>query len=385
MMKWNDQEKNPWGNRSTDPLDDLKKRFERLFGKVNSDDNSSGPNLPTPKIIFSLILIALVVWGVSGFYQVENAERAVVTRFGKFTKEATEGLNWHIPTPIEEVQIINVGVVRSMEIGFRTNRGKVLGESLMLTQDENIVDVQLAIQYQISSAKNYLFKVNQPEDTLRQVVESVLREVVGRSKMDFILTEGRTEIANRVKTLSQEALDQFEVGLIITNVNMQDAQAPDQVQDAFEDVVKAREDRERFINEAQAYSNQIIPKARGEAARLKEESTAYREQVIAQAEGQTKRFNALYQEYRKAPKLNRDRMYIDALENVLSNSNKILVDVEGGNNLFYLPLDRLISADGSSAKASNSNSLLNLLPENANNSATTINSLRGRSGGNRTR
>ena len=348
MNHWNEpgDGQNPWGNRSKDPLEDLKKRLESLFGgssdNGNGESSNSGSKLPISKILTTFLIIASTIWVVSGFYKVENAERGIVTRFGEYVGETTEGLNWHIPWPIEEVTIVNTGVVRSLEVGFRNNRGKVLSESLMLTEDENIVDVELAIQYQIANARDYLFNVANAENTLRQTVESVLREVVGQNQMDFLITEGRAEIADRIELVSQEALDQLVVGLVITNINMQNAQAPEQVRAAFEDVVKSREDRERFINEARAYSNQIIPRARGEAARVIEEANAYKQQVIALAEGQTDRFDALYKEYIKAPELNRERLYIDAIENVLNNSNKILIDVEGGNNLLYLPLDRLI-------------------------------------------
>jgi membrane protease subunit HflK len=216
----------------------------------------------------------------------------------------------------------------------------------MLTEDENIVDVQLSIQYQIKDPRNYLFAVQDPDATLRQVIESALREVVGKSTMDFVLTEGRADIVAEVKDLSQTILDQYQTGLIITNVNLQDAQPPDEVQEAFADAIKAREDEQRVINEAEAYRNEVLPRARGEAARQLQEADAYKEQVIAQAEGEARRFEQLLTEYAKAPEVTRERLYLETLETVMTNTSKVLIDAEGGNNLIYLPLDRLMNRTG---------------------------------------
>lgn len=354
MMNWNEpgnnRGENPWGNRGTDPIEELKKLLNSLFNKnkgSGGDDNESNnggssSNLPIKSIVTSVIVIVSLLWLGSGLYKIEDAERGIVTRFGDFVKETGAGLNWHIPYPIENVEIVNVSLVRTIQIGFRANRGKVLGESLMLTQDENIIDVQLEVQYQISNAPDFLFNVRQPVETLQQVVESVLREVVGQSRMDFVLTEGRSEVAEKVKTLAQDTLDQFATGITITNVNMQNAQAPEQVQAAFDDAVKAREDKERIINEAQAYSNQVLPQARGEAARMIQEAIAYKEKVVAEAKGQTERFDKLYQEYVKAPAVTRERLYLDSIETVLEKSNKVILDSESNNSLMYLPIDKLL-------------------------------------------
>jgi membrane protease subunit HflK len=216
----------------------------------------------------------------------------------------------------------------------------------MLTQDENIIDIKLAIQYKVKDAKDYLFNVANPDLTLHQSAESALRETIGKSKMDFVLTEGRTEIVMRTEALTQEILDRYQAGLLVTSVNMQDAQPPEEVQDAFNDAVKAREDEERLRNEAQTYSNDILPRARGEAARMLEEANAYKSQVIAEAEGEASRFVQVLNEYKQAPEVTRERIYLDAVKSIMSNTSKVVVDIKDGSNLLYLPLDRLMSSDG---------------------------------------
>jgi membrane protease subunit HflK len=233
--------------------------------------------------------------------------------------------------------------VRSIELGFRGD------ESLMLTQDENIVDIKFAAQYQIKDARGYLFNVREPDETLRQVMETSVREIVGKSEMDFIITGGRADVVDRAQALMQTILDQYQAGLVISSLTMQDAQAPQQVQGAFADAVKAREDEVRFKNEAEAYSNDVLPNARGQAARLLEEANAYKEQVIAEAEGETARFLSVLEQYKKAPNVTRKRLYIDAIESVLSQSSKVVVDTKGNNNLLYLPLDKLMQRDPDAA------------------------------------
>ena len=366
MMNWNEpgnnRGENPWGNRGGDPFEELKKLINSIFknksnggGEDGEGDGGSPSRLPLNSMITAILVIITLLWLSSGLYKVEDAERGVVTRFGQYIDETQAGLNWHIPYPIENVELVNVSLVRTIQIGFRANRGKILGESLMLTQDENIVDVQLEVQYRISNARDFLFNVSQPIITLQQVVESVLREVVGQSKMDFVLTEGRSQVAERVKSLAQDTLNQFTIGITITNVNMQNAQAPEQVQAAFDDAVKAREDKERIINEAEAYSNQVLPQARGEAARMIEEATAYKEKVVAEAKGQTERFNKLYQEYAKAPQVTRERLYLDSMESVMQKSNKIIIDSESNSNLMYLPIDKLVNQGQFKEQSNNSN------------------------------
>jgi membrane protease subunit HflK len=222
---------------------------------------------------------------------------------------------------------------------------------LMLTEDENIVDVQFTVQYRVKSPRNYLFNVLEPDMTLRQATESAVREVVGKSKMDFVLTEGRSAVAARAEELIQEILDRYGTGLIVTSVNMQSAQPPKEVQAAFADAVKAREDEERFKNEARAYAADILPKARGDANARRERALAYKQRVVAEAEGETDRFLKLLAEYEKAPKVTRDRLYIEAVESVLARTSKVLVDVKGGNNLLYVPLDKILAGRGVTSSA----------------------------------
>ena len=262
------------------------------------------------------------------------------------------GPHWHAPYPIAKVEKVNVEEIRNIEIGYRSRGGtqsvgSVPRESLMLTKDENIIDIKFAVQYRVKDAKNYLFSVLNPDVTLRQATESAVRDVIGKSKMDFVLTEGRAEIASRSRDLIQEIADRYNTGLDVTTVNMQDAQPPDQVQDSFADVVKAREDKQRLINEAEAYHNDLLPKARGASARIVAEAEAYREQVMVKADGETSRFNQILAEYQKAPEVTRKRLYIDAMEGVLSRSSKVMVDVDGGNSLLYLPLDKMVEQGGS--------------------------------------
>ncbi len=352
-MAWNEPGKggqDPWGGgpkkQGGPEMDETIRKAQETLGKMFGNGGPSSPN--ANKLTGMLIGLGAVVWLLSGIYIVDPAERGVVTKFGAYSEESKPGPHWHLPYPISQVEIVNVDEVRNAELGFRSTavRGQATGvvpsEALMLTQDENIVDIKLAIQYKVSSAKDYLYSVNNPDATLSQAAESALREVVGKSNMDYILTEGRTELVARVKTLTQEVLDRYQTGLIVLSVNMQDAQPPEQVQAAFADVVKAREDRQRFINEAEAYANDIIPKARGKAARMLEEASAYKEQVISKSEGEAQRFTSIVKQYEAAPEVTRERLYLDAMESVLTNSSKVMVNVEGGNNMMYLPLDKLM-------------------------------------------
>ena len=250
-----------------------------------------------------------------------------------------------MPTPIEQVQIINVDQQRFIEIGYRSGGGQASGsvpkEAMMLTKDENIVDIRLAVQYQVKDAKDYAFNVLDPTSTLKQVTESVERGVIGHSDMDFVLTEGRSEIVMAIKSEIQSVMDTYKAGILITSVNLQDAQPPDQVQGSFEDAIKAREDKQRLINEAEAYSNDVVPKARGAASRIVQEAEGYKVKVIEQANGDVSRFTQLLTEYKKAPAVTRQRMYIEAMETVIGRSSNILVDVKNGNDIIYLPLDKL--------------------------------------------
>lgn len=338
----NNRGSGPNGGGSNDELDALIKKVQGMF---SGQDGSNGQGFNLGSIV--LIAVAFVAWLLSGIYIVDSPERGVVTRFGAFVEETKAGPHWHLPYPIESVQVVNVDQIRTAEIGYRSDsrnrNGDVPSESLMLSKDENIIDVKIAVQYKIVDASKYLFEVADPDATLRTSTESALREVVGQNKMDFVLTEGRNEVVSRVKALAQAKLDDYHTGLLITSVNLQDAQPPEQVQSAFADVVKAREDRERLINEAQAYANDILPKARGQAARQLEEASAYHDEVIARATGQSSRFTSIVTEYQQAPKVTRERMYMDAITQVFGNSSKILISAENSNHMMYLPLDKMMS------------------------------------------
>ncbi|MCD2451712.1 FtsH protease activity modulator HflK [Methylicorpusculum oleiharenae] len=352
-MSWNEpgggDKKDPWSGRGSEKgPPDLDEAIRSLQEKLGGIFGGGGNNEPgsSMKSIGYLAAGAVVLWGLSGFYIVDEGNHGVVTRFGKFTDTTQAGLNWHMPAPIEQVQIVNVKQQRFIEVGYRSGGaqqtlGSVPREALMLTKDENIVDVRLAVQYQVKDAKQFLFNVANPSETLKQVTESAERGVIGSSNMDFVLTEGRSEIVAQIGKEIQEVMDAYQSGIQITSVNLQDAQPPEPVQGAFEDAIKAREDQQRLINEAQAYSNDVVPKARGAAARKSQEAEGYKEQVIAQAEGEATRFTNLLVEYKKAPDITRRRLYIETIESVLSKTNTVMIDVKGGNNLLYLPIDKL--------------------------------------------
>jgi membrane protease subunit HflK len=315
-----------------------------------------------------LIGIVVIGWLLSGIYIVDQGKRGVVLRFGRYVDTTQPGPHWHIPYPVEAVEIVDVEIRRAVEIGYRSGGAGRSGirtvprEALMLTQDENIVDIRLAVQYQISNPRDYLFNVVDPDLTLKQVVESAARQVVGKAKMDFVLTEGRSDVVAQIKSLSQNTLDKYVAGLQVVNVNLQDAQPPEEVQEAFADAIKAREDEQRFKNQAEAYSNEVIPKARGAAARQLEEANAYRSRAIAESEGEAQRFENLLAEYQKAREVTRERLYLETMEQIMSNNPKVLIDLEKGNNLLYLPLDRLGTlptlggADGRSGTSSSATS-----------------------------
>lgn len=362
-MAWNEpggNNRDPWGGDGRDQgppdLDEIVRKLSGKFGglfggkRPGSGGGGSRPGSAAIWVIAAVVVAAVLLF--NAFYIVEEGERGVVLRFGEYSRTTDPGLNLLVPF-IERVQIVDVEQRRFEEIGFRSGgpRGGIRPipkEALMLTQDENIVDVRLGVQYQIKDSVAYLFNVQDPDLTLREVVESAARETVGKSTLDFVLTEGRAEVAANTKTLSQDILDQYGTGLILTNVNLVDAQPPEEVQDAFEDAIKSREDQQRLEREAEAYSNEIIPKARGQAARRLEEAEAYKEQVIAQAEGEASRFEQLLAEYLKAPEVTRERLYIDALQEVLSSTSKVMVDLKGGSSLFLLPLDKLMQQGGGS-------------------------------------
>lgn len=350
-MSWNEpggNKKDPWSGReqSSQPpeLDEVLKSIQDKLGGIfgrGAGGGGAGRNSPLAGL---LGVVILVLWSLTGLYLVDEGSRGVVTRFGAFVETTQPGLHWHIPSPIERVDVVNMEQQRFLEIGYRSggrqqSQGSVPKEALMLTQDENIIDIRLAVQYQIKDAKAYLYNVADPDLTLKQVIESAQRAVIGKNTMDFVLTEGRSNIADEIKTEIQQTLDEYETGIRVSSVNLVDAQPPDEVQNAFEDAIKAREDEQRLKNEAEAYANEVVPKARGTAARLLEESEAYKQRAIAEAQGESSRFLQLLTEYEKAPEVTRQRMYLDAMQDVLAQTGATVVDVKGGNNVIYLPLD----------------------------------------------
>lgn len=375
-MAWNEPGKSsgggkdPWGGGGGSggggqppDLDEvvrkMQDKFGALFGGIGGRRGAGGKGGGGSGRMASfglgtILLVVVGLWGLSGLYIVNEGSEGVVLRFGQYQSTVGSGLHWHIPYPIESVEIVNVQEIRTSEIGFRSTQSaqvaqstqsarSVMRESMMLTQDENIVDIKLAVQYRIKNSREYLFNVLNPDLTLSQAAESALREVIGKSTLDFVLTEGRAEVVARVSSLIQEILDNYASGLQISSVNLQDAQPPEEVQHAFDDAVKAREDEERLRNEAQTYANDILPRARGQAARVIEEASAYKAQVMTQAEGDVARFVQILDQYKKAPNIMRERLYIEAVESIMANVSKVMVDIEGGNNLLFLPLDRMMS------------------------------------------
>jgi membrane protease subunit HflK len=355
-MAWNDPQ---WGNKDNrknsgpPDLDELwrrvNQRLNSLFGNKGRGGGSDGgegfspEGLPGGGNLVGLLIGALaLVWVASGFYIVDTGQRGMVLRFGQYVETTEPGPRWHLPWPIESREIVNVDQVRTVEIGYRNNvKSKVLKESLMLTDDENIIDLQFAVQYILKDPVEFLFVNRSPEDSALQIAETAMREIVGKSKMDFVLYEGRAEIAARAKQLMQDIHDRHKTGISISQVTLQNIQPPEQVQAAFDDAVKASQDRERLKNEAEAYSNDVVPRARGLASRLKEEAQGYKQSVIANAEGEASRFSQIFAEYQKAPQVTRQRLYLDTMQTVMNNTSKILVDQKGGNSLLYLPLDKL--------------------------------------------
>lgn len=365
-MAWNEpggpQNNDPWGgrNKQQGPPDldeivrNMKEKYGGLFGGGGGGSGgtrgSAGGGLPKGAII-AIGVVLLGLWGASGFYKVDQAERGVVLRLGKFVDTTNPGLRWHLPWPIETVEKVNVERIDSVELGFRSNASQgasvtVPREALMLTQDENIVEVGVEVQYKVKDAKAFLFLVREPRITLGEVAEGAVREIVGKSTMDYILTAGRSDVVVQSRVLMQEVLDGYETGLEVTSVNLQKATAPPQVQAAFADAVKAREDEQRFINEAEAYYNGIIPEARGAAARIDNEARAYKARVVAQAEGEAARFDKVRVEYEKAPEVTRRRLYLETMEEVMAKTGKVVIDTKSSNNIMYLPLEQIMKSQG---------------------------------------
>jgi membrane protease subunit HflK len=333
-MAWNEPGggKDPWGgNRGNDGPPDIDEALNKLKEKFAAFGGGSGGGAGSSKGLLPVALIALaIIWGLLGFYQVDEKEQAVVLRLGKYSETRDSGLKWNPPL-VDSVTIVRV-----------TEERQYSARGLMLTQDENIVEISLTVQYNIANAKDFVLNIKDPETSLKHATDSALRHVVGSTGLDGVISTGREQVAESTAEKLQDLLDVYSSGIKVVKINIEEARPPTEVKAAYDDVIKAREDLERLVNEAQAYSNGIIPEARGEAQRLREEAEGYLSQVVSKSQGEAKRFTTLLAEYKKAPEVTRERLYIDAIEQVMSNSTKILMDTEGGNNMLYLPLDKLV-------------------------------------------
>ena len=348
----------PPTNEGPPDLDEILRKLQQKISAIlgfrgrGSAPGGGNSNAAVGGGVAFVVLLIVAVWLASGFYIVDEGRRGVVLRLGKYLETTMPGPRWHIPLPIESVEVVNVSQVRTVEIGYRGNpKNKQPQEALMLTDDENIVDVQFAVQYTLKSPEDWLFNNKSPDDNVLQAAETAIREVVGKSKMDFTLSQGRSEVSSRVKILMQQILDRYKTGINVTTVNLQNVQAPEQVLPAFEDVVRSQQDRERFRNEGQAYANDVVPKARGIAARLIEEANGYRQSVISTAQGDASRFRQILAEYEKAPQVTRERIYLDTMQQVFSATSKVVVDQKGGQNLLMLPLERITQMASQAASA----------------------------------
>lgn len=362
-MAWNEpggsKGQDPWGGRNKQQgppdLDEivrkLQKKLNGLFGgKGKGRGGDQGAPTGAPRSIGLIVAVLVGLWLLYDMvYIIQPPERGVVMRFGKYVDTLMPGPNFRLPRPIERVERLDVDQIHSLEYGRGGPRAGGGSEGMMLTKDENIVVIQLAVQYKVKDARDYLFNVRQPEQTLRSAAESAIREVVGRSMMDYVLQEGRADIAAGTQRIIQQILDRYDTGLMVTTVNLLDAQPPEQVQEAFLDAIRAREDRDRLKNEALAYANEIIPRARGEAARIVEDANAYKARVVAESQGDASRFAQVLTEYERAPKVTRERLYLETVESVLGKTSKVMVDVRQGNSLLYLPLDKILQSGGADA------------------------------------
>lgn len=328
---------------------DFNARLNRLFGgRNNGGDGGNGPSgrgdMRGASVTAGVVAVIVgLIWLASGAFIVQEGQVGVVTTFGKLSHKTGAGFNWRWPYPIQSHETVNVSQIRTAEIGYRANvRNKQPQESLMLTDDENIIDIQFAVQYTLKDPVQWLFNNRDQDDSVRQIAETAIREVVGRSKMDFVLYEGREKVAVDVHQMMQQIVDRYALGALITNVTMQAVQPPEQVQEAFNDAVKAGQDRARAKNEGEAYANQVIPQARGQAFRLMQDAEAYRSMVVENATGNASRFDQVVSAYAKAPAVTRDRMYVDTMQQIFSSTSKVMVDSRAGNPMIYLPLDKLI-------------------------------------------
>ena len=375
---------------------DLRKKIDNVFNIKQNTSNSGGNGSPSngKQPITSdsngiptgtIILVVFLIWMATGFYIVDQGSRGVVLRFGKNTEITQPGPRWHIPYPVETVEVVNQEQVRTNEVGYRSSgaggTSQELRESLMLTGDENIIDLQFAVQYNLKSVQDYLFNNRSVENSVRGAAETAIREVVGKSKMDYVLYEGREEIAIKTKSLMQDILDRYRSGINITSVTMQNAQPPEQVQAAFDDAVKAKQDLERQKNEGQAYANDIVPKARGTASRLIAESNGYKAAIENEAKGNASRFDQILTEYTRAPEVTRNRLFLETQEQIMSSVSKVIVDQKGSNSLLYLPLDKLINQNRASSDDQDQTQASNQRDDGGTSASDVINSITERSRG----
>jgi len=373
---------------------DLRKKIDNMF-KPNTNNNGSNGNSSNGKQPINsdsnriptgtIILIVFLIWMATGFYIVDQGSRGLVLRFGKNTEITQPGPRWHIPYPIETVEIVNQEQVRTNEVGYRSSgaggTSQELRESLMLTGDENIIDLQFAVQYNLKSVQDYLFNNRSVDNSVRGAAETAIREVVGKSEMDYVLYEGREEIAIKTNELMQDILDRYRSGINITSVTMQNAQPPEQVQAAFDDAVKAKQDLERQKNEGQAYANDIVPKARGTASRLIAEANGYKAAIENEAKGNASRFDQILTEYARAPEVTRNRLFLETQEQIMSSVSKVIVDQKGSNSLLYLPLDKLINQKSSSKDEQDQTQASNQKDDSGTSASDVINSITERSRG----
>lgn len=342
---------------------DFNRRLSSMIGGRNGGGDGGGarggrsPEGATAGVGVGLIIVVIAaVWLLSGVFIVQEGQQAVVLQFGKYKYTSPAGINWRMPWPIQSHEIVNVSNVRSVEVGgSNLIRATNLKDASMLTEDENIIDVRFAVQYRLKDATEFLFNNRDAEDSVKQAAETAVREIVGKSKMDFVLYEGREKIALDLNQSIQRILDSYKTGILVTSVTMQNVQPPEQVQAAFDDAVKAGQDRERLKNEGQAYANDVVPRAGGMAARLLQEAEGYKARVVSQAEGDASRFKQIQAEYSKAPQVTRDRLQIEAMQQIYTNTTKVLVDVRQGSNLLYLPLDKLVAQNDGKTAASTAN------------------------------
>ncbi len=341
-----------WGGRRNGPPDldeiirNITSKISRLLGGDGAPPSGGSSRGGAGAAVVAAVAVA-VLWAASGFYVVDERENAVIMRFGRYVETVEKpGLHWHLPWPIESREIVNMTEIRSLEVGTPGGEGRAGDESMMLTGDQNILEVRLEVQYNLKSAHDFVFfnrtTDRDAKDLVKQIAQTAIREVVGKNKVDYVLNEGRGKIGEDTKEIVQNLLDRYGVGVAVSRVNISDVQPPDQVQAAFSDAVKARQDKARLINEGTAYANDVIPKAGGMAARLSEESEGYRSRVVSQAEGDASRFKQVAAEYAKAPQVTRDRMYFDTMQQVFQNTTKLLIDQKSSGNLLYLPLDKLM-------------------------------------------